>query len=114
MGVTADIALPWTLFSTGLRALDTGAVGLSVFLLVSICVGDYRLGAFGACLPEAQRSGVESWQGGTVLPCRCSGEDVTRRQHTGRVTLKEGFVLRVVVRSFYYRPLGPFVVAVVD
>ena len=59
MGVAADIALPWTLFSTGLRTLNPGAVGLSVFLLVSVCVGGDRLGAIGACLPEAQKSGVE-------------------------------------------------------
>jgi hypothetical protein len=63
-------------------------------------VGDYRLGAVGACLPEAQKLGVESWQGGTVLPCRCSGEDVTRRQHTGRVTLKEGWCCGLSYEAF--------------
>ena len=54
MGAAPDIALPWTLFSTGLRAFDAGSVGLSIFLLVSILVGDRRLGAAGRCLPEAE------------------------------------------------------------
>ena len=52
MGAAPDTALPWTLFSTGLRELDTGAVGLSIFLLVSIRVGDRRFRAVGTCLPD--------------------------------------------------------------
>ena len=54
MGAAPDIALPWTLFSTGVRALDAGTVGISVFLLVSIRVGDRRVRAAGSCLPEAE------------------------------------------------------------
>jgi hypothetical protein len=54
MGAAPCTALPWTLFSTDLRALDAGPVGISVFLLVSIRVGDCRLRAAGGRLQEAQ------------------------------------------------------------
>ena len=123
MGTAPHTALPWTLFSTDLRPLDAGAVGLSVFLLVSIRVGDRHFGAVGAGLSEAQDLGRKlrsyariAGRVMSMLPCRPRGEDVTRRQHTGRVTLKVGFVVRVVVRSFtcYCWLLGLFVVAVVE
>ena len=54
MDTAPYIALPWTLFSTDLRAVDAGPVGLSIFLLVSIRVGDRRLRAAGSGLPEAE------------------------------------------------------------
>jgi hypothetical protein len=47
-------ALPWALFSADLCALDAGFVGLSVFLLVSVRVGDRRVRAVGDRLSEAQ------------------------------------------------------------
>ena len=87
MGAAADTALPWTLLSTGLRTLHAGSVGISVFLLVSIRVGDRRVRAAGSCLPKAEN--LKAQMAGRVtsmLPYRRSGEDVTRRQHTGRVT----------------------------
>ena len=99
MGAAPHTALPWTLFSTDLRALDADSVGLSVFLLVSIRVGDRRVRAAGNRLHEAENLSADSWQGDIFAALPPSGEDVTRRQHTGRVTLG-GFVLRVVVRSF--------------
>jgi hypothetical protein len=115
MGVAPDTALPWTLFSTGLRALDAGSVGLSVFLLVSIRVGDRRLRAVGTRLPEAQKLSADSWQGDIHAALPPSREDAARRQHTGALH-EGGFVLRVVVRSFwlYYWPFGPVEEAVVD
>ena len=119
MGAAPHIALPWTLFSKGLCALDAGAVGLSIFLLVSIRVGDRRLRAVGTRLPEAQNLSTDSWQGNIRAALPPSREDVTRRQHTGRVTFEGGFVLRIVVRSFQitksiaYWPFGPVDEAVV-
>jgi hypothetical protein len=47
-------ALPRPLFSTDLRARYTNSLGLSVFLLVSIRVGDRRVRAAGNRLREAQ------------------------------------------------------------
>ena len=70
MGVAPHTALPWTLFSTDLRTLDPDAVGFSVFLLVSIRVGDRRLGAVGTCLPQAQKLNADSWQVMSMLTCR--------------------------------------------
>jgi hypothetical protein len=100
MGAAPHTALPWTLFSTDLRALYANFVGLSVFLLVSIRVGDRRVRAAGTRLPEAENLSADSWQGDIDAALPPSGEDVTRRQHTGRVTFEGGFVLRVFVRSF--------------
>ena|ERR1700716_67791 len=70
MGAAARTALPWTLFSTGLRALDASSVGLSVFLLVPIRVGDRRLRAAGNRLSETEDLNADSWQGdiGAALP----------------------------------------------
>ena len=56
-------ALPWTLFSTDLRALDTGFVGLSVFLLVSIRVGDRRVRAAGNRLSKTQNLSADELAG---------------------------------------------------
>ena len=69
MGAAPHTALPWTLFSTDLRALDAGVVGFPVFLLVSIRVGDRRLRAVRTGLPQAQKLtqaqqlSANSWQG---------------------------------------------------
>src|SRR5260370_18736804 len=99
MGAAPHTALPWTLFSTGLRALDASPVGLSVFLLVSIRVGDRRLCAVGTRLPEAQNLSADSWQCNIHAALPPSREDAARRQHTDALH-DGGFVLRVVVRSF--------------
>ena len=82
MGAAPHTALPRTLFSTDLRALYADSVGLSVFLLVSICVGDRRVRAAGNRLQEAENLGADSWQGDIYAALPPSGEDVTRRQHT--------------------------------
>jgi hypothetical protein len=83
MGAAPPIALPWTLFSTGLRALDASSVGLSIFLLVSIRVGDRRLRAVGTGLPEAENLSADSWQGDIdAAPAagrRCSASAAYRR-----------------------------------
>src|SRR5260370_26981912 len=99
MGAAPPIALPWTLFSTGLRALDASSVGFSIFLLVSIRLGDRRLRVVGTGLPEAENLSADSWQGNIHAALPPSGEDAARRQHTGALH-EGGFVLRVVVRSF--------------
>src|ERR1700692_846316 len=99
MGAAAHPALPWTLFSTDLCALDASFVGISVFLLVSICVGHCRLRAAGNRLPEAEDLSADSWQGDIHAALPPSREDVTRRQHTDALHAG-GVVLRVVVRSF--------------
>ena len=84
MGAAPHIALPWTLFSKGLCALDAGAVGLSIFLLVSICVGDRRFRTSGDCLPKAKDIGADSWQGEThaapaAVGRRCNASGAYRR-----------------------------------
>jgi len=63
MGAAPHTALPWTLFSTDLRALYANSVGLSVFLLVSIRVGDRRVRATGNRLPEAQNLSADELAG---------------------------------------------------
>jgi hypothetical protein len=86
MGTAPYTALPRTLFSTDLRALYASPVGLSVFLLVSIRVGDRRVRAAGNRLQEAQILSADELAGYSCAALPPSGEDVTRRQHTGRVT----------------------------
>ena len=54
MGSAAHTALSWALFSTDLRDKSTSVVGLSLFLLVSIRLGDRRIGADGNCLSQAK------------------------------------------------------------
>jgi hypothetical protein len=101
MGAAPHTALPWTLFSTDLRALDARAVGFSFFLLVSIRVGDRCVRAAGNRVQEAENLDKDSWQGDSDAALPPSGEDVTRRQHTGRVTFRE-----VVLRGLSYEAFG--------
>jgi hypothetical protein len=119
MGAAAHTALPWTLFSTGLCAVYAGPVGVSVFLLVPIRVGDRRLRAAGNRLSEAENLSADSWQGDVDAALPPSREDVTRRQHTGRVTFQVGLrcglsyeAFVVGDRSVYCWPFGPVVEAV--
>ena len=63
MGVAPHPALPWTLFSADLRSFDAGVVGFSVFLLVSIRLGDRCVRAPGDRLQEAENVSADSWQG---------------------------------------------------
>ena len=63
MGAAPYTALPRALFSTDLRALDANSVGLSVFLLVSIRVGDRRVRAARNRLPEAQNLSADELAG---------------------------------------------------
>jgi hypothetical protein len=79
-------ALPRTLLSTDLRALYADSMGVPIFLLVSICVGDRRVSAAGDRLSEAENLNIDCWQGDIDAALPPSREDVTRRQHTGRVT----------------------------
>ncbi len=52
MAPTTALSLP--LFSADLRALDAGSVGLSIFLLVSVRLGDRCFRAACNRLPEAE------------------------------------------------------------
>jgi hypothetical protein len=99
MGAAACTALSWALFSTDLCARYAGPVGLSLFLLVSIRVGDRRIRTSGNCLPEAKNLGADSWQGENHAALPPSGE---KMQRVGSIPARAwgGFVLRVVVRSF--------------
>jgi hypothetical protein len=54
-------------------------------------VGDCRFRAAGRCLPEAEKLSRDSWQGAIYAVLPPTREDVTRRQHTGRVTFEGGF-----------------------
>ena len=54
MDAFAGTALPRALFSADLHALKARAVGLSVLLLVSVCVGHRRFCANGDRLPQAE------------------------------------------------------------
>jgi hypothetical protein len=82
-------AVPCALLSADLRTLYTDAGGISIFLLVSIRLGDRCLGTAGNRLSQAEDL-IFRWAGRVIsmLPCRPSGEDATRRQHTG--ALHEG------------------------
>jgi hypothetical protein len=54
MGVTARTAVSWALPSADIRALYADAVGISIFLLVSIRLGDRRLGTAGNRLSQTE------------------------------------------------------------
>jgi hypothetical protein len=86
MGLAPATAVPRTMLPTDLRALYADSMGIPVFLLVSVCMGGRRVSAAGDRLSEAENLNVDGWQGdiGAALPP--SREDVTRRQHSGRVT----------------------------
>jgi hypothetical protein len=49
-------------------------------------MGDRRFSAAGDRLSEAENLNVDGWQGDIDAALPLSREDVTRRQHTGRVT----------------------------
>jgi hypothetical protein len=100
MGAAACTALSWALFSTDLCARYAGPVGLSLFLLVSIRVGDRRIRTSGNCLPEAKNLGTDSWQGDGYAALPPSGEKMQRVGSIPSRCMKVGLVLRVVVRSF--------------
>jgi hypothetical protein len=87
--MAAATALPRTLLPTDLCSFYAGLVGIPVFLLVPICVGDRSVSAVGDRLSEAENLSVDGWQGGIDAALPPSREDVTHRQHTGRVTLRE-------------------------
>jgi len=77
-------ALSLPLFSADLRALDAGSVGLSIFLLVSVRVGDRRFRAAGDRLPETEN--LKHRCAGGVSPCcpaaverRCNASAAYRR-----------------------------------
>jgi hypothetical protein len=78
-------------------------------------VGDRRVRAAGNRLQEAENLSADSWQGDIYAAPPPPGEDVTRRQHTGRVTLRwvcvAGF--RTKLFACYCWPFGPVVEAVV-
>ena len=63
MGATTHLALPWALFSANLRAFDASPLGLSVFLLVSIRLGDRRFRAACNRLPKAQNVNTDELAG---------------------------------------------------
>jgi hypothetical protein len=79
-------ALSGAMLPTDLRALYADSMGVPVFLLVSVCMGDRRFSAAGDRLSEAENLNVDGWQGDIDAALPPSREDVTRRQHTGRVT----------------------------
>ena len=54
MGSAAHVALFGSLFSANLRALYAGAVGISVFLLVPVRMGNRRVSAVGDRISEAE------------------------------------------------------------
>src|ERR1700722_11436750 len=78
MGSAACTALPGTLFSASLRAFSPSALGVPLLLLVSIRLGDRRIGVAGDRLLEAQdletRAIGIGRQGLPMLPCRHTEE----------------------------------------
>ena len=103
MGAPACTTLSWALFSTDLCALYAGPVGISLFLLVSIRVGDRRVRTSGNCLPEAKNLSADSWQGDSYAALPPSGEKMQRVGSIPSRCMKVGFVLRVFLRSFKNR-----------
>jgi hypothetical protein len=63
MGSSANAALPWTLLSAGLCAQHARTLGLSIFLLVPICVGDCDVRASGNRVPQIENLNADDWQG---------------------------------------------------
>jgi len=87
MASSASAALSWALFSTGLCAGSAGSVGISVFLLVSVRMGDRSFGAAGDRLSQIEDlifSGAGSWQGVIYAALPPSRDDASRRQHIRR------------------------------
>jgi hypothetical protein len=62
MGNSARSALSWALFSADLCTLHTNAVGLSIFLLVSVRVGDRRICPTGHRVSQAKKLGDRAYQ----------------------------------------------------
>jgi hypothetical protein len=63
MGAAPHTALPGTLFSTDLRAFYAGSLGLSVFLLVSIRLGNCRLCLTGNRVSQAEKLNADRLAG---------------------------------------------------
>ncbi len=89
-------SLSWALLSPGLCSFHTGAVGLSFFLLVSVCLGDRDIRVAGAGLPQAEDLDIDrltwiGWQGDSLCcPCRPGREDAARQQHKQARRMKVG------------------------
>jgi hypothetical protein len=116
MGAVAYPAVSWTLFSTNLRAIYAGFVGLSIFLLVSVCLGDCRLGAAGNRVPEAEDLKADSWQGDDCAALPLSGEEMQRVGSIPGALHDGGFVVagcRAKLGTYCW-PFGPVGEAVAD
>lgn len=94
MGSAAYVALFGSLFSATLRALYSGSVGISVFLLVPVRLGNRRVSAVGDRISEAEeldRSPLSRQLAGYYLCCpaavksRCNAPSAYQR-----VALKVG------------------------
>jgi hypothetical protein len=101
MGSSAHSALSGAVLSADLCPLRACSVGLSLFLLVSVFLGDRDVGIVGSRLPQTKelvlKRGLADRDNAALPPGR---EETTRRQHSGRVALQVGFSLRIVGREF--------------
>ena len=88
MGSSAYSALSGAVLSADLCARYASAVGLSLFLLVSVSVGDCSVGVAGTCLSQTEELATEAkigWQGFRCCPAtlgekrRRLGSILTRR-----------------------------------
>lgn len=100
--VLAHSAVPWAVLPSAVRPLHASAMGLSIFLLVSVRLGNPGVGASRNRLPQTQNvAGTQNpadtaWQHEDVetgrqgrtscCPAAMGERRATRRQHTGRVT----------------------------
>jgi hypothetical protein len=96
MGAAPHTALPGTLFSTDLRAFYAGSLGLSVFLLVSIRLGDRRLSIAGNRVSQDEK--LKRRSAGRVFRHAVPAALGEKMQRAGSITdalHKGGFVLRI-------------------
>ena len=116
MGAAPYPALPWTLFSTDLCAVYARVVGISIFLLVSVRLGDRRLGAACDRVPEAENLKADSWQGDDYAALPLSGEEMQRVGSIPGALHEGGFVVagcRAKLGTYCW-PFGPVDEAVAD
>lgn len=82
MGSVARAALSWALFSASLRAQYPDTLGLSVFLLVPVPVGDCDFSAAGNRVPKTEDLNTEGWQRDIhAATCR----ELERMRRTGSI-----------------------------
>jgi hypothetical protein len=103
MGDAADSAIPGAVFPPDLLTAYAVAMGISLFLLVSIFMGDCDFGFAGDRLPQTEeltpnKKRLAGIADAALPPGR---EETTRRQHSNASSCR-WVSLRIVVRKLWF------------